>query len=235
MFIISSGQSLSLVEDYFFQQLARSLNLTFPFCRAILDIDVMNLYEREKSTLKCIVFEASGGLSFSVDHWKSKPTGDKYVDNTYICVTACFVDADWNLQRRVVGFRLLDFPYDARSISETVASCFYDLDVHKKVTSITFDNTLDDAFVANSLKTLLRDEGKLLFDGELCHIHYCTEILNWAVQAGLELIADVIEKIRQGIHYINHSALRKYKFFQCAKDMFHLDVNIKLRVDIVVY
>jgi hypothetical protein len=52
MFIISSGQSLSLVEDYFFQQLACSLNPTFPFCRAILDRDVMNLYEREKSTLK---------------------------------------------------------------------------------------------------------------------------------------------------------------------------------------
>jgi hypothetical protein len=55
------------------------------------------------------------------------------------------------------------------------------------------------------------------------------------VQAGLELIADVIEKIRQGIHYINHSAVRKDKFFQYAKDMFHLDVNIKLRADIVVY
>ena len=119
------------------------------------------------------------------------------------------------------------------------------MDVDKKVTSITFDNTLDDAPVASSLKTLLRDEGKLLFDGELCHIHCCTDILNWAVQAGLELIADVIKKIRHGIHYINHSAVRKDKFFQCAKDMFHLDVNItlradlfskeKLRADIVVY
>lgn len=37
MFIISSGESLSVVENYYFQQLSRSLNPTFPMCRAILD------------------------------------------------------------------------------------------------------------------------------------------------------------------------------------------------------
>lgn len=133
------------------------------------------------------------------------------------------------------GIQLLDFPYDdAPSIAETVASCFQDLDVDKKVMSITFDNTLDDASVASSLKTLLRDEGKLLFDGELCHIHCCTEILNWAVQAGLVLIADVIKKIRWGIRYINDTAVRRDKFFHCAKDMFHLDVNIELCADTIV-
>ncbi|CAO2041571.1 unnamed protein product [Urochloa humidicola] len=235
MFIISSGESLSLVEDYYFQQLSRSLNPTFPMCRAILDRDVMNLYEREKHTLQCIISEASGGLNFSVDHWKSKATGDKYIDDSYVCVTACFVDADWKMQRRVVGFRFLRFPDDTPSVVETIASCFVDLGIDKKVLSITFDNTLDDASVANSLKTLLHEEGKFLYDGELCRVHCCTEILNSAVKAGLELIADVIDKIRHGIHYINHSTERKDKFYQCAKDMFHLDVNTKLRSDIVMY
>ncbi|OEL20678.1 hypothetical protein BAE44_0018303 [Dichanthelium oligosanthes] len=154
MFIISSGESLSLVENHYFQQLSRSLNPTFPMCHAILDRDVMNLYEREKDTLQCIISEASGGLSFSVDLWKSKATGDKYIDDRYICVTACFVDADWNMQRRVVGFRLLRFTDDAPPVAETIASCFHDLDVHKKIMSITLDNTLDDASVASSLKTL---------------------------------------------------------------------------------
>jgi hypothetical protein len=237
MFIISSGQSLSLVEDYYFQQLSRSLYPTFPMCRAILDRDVMNLYEREKDTLLHIIAQASGGLSLSVDHWKSKATGDKYKDDSYVCVTACFVDADWNMQRRVVGFRFLRFPDDAPSVAENIASCYVDLGVDKKVLSITFDNTLDDASVANSLKSLLHEEGKFLYDGELCHVHCCTEILNSAVRAGLELICDVIDKIRHGIHYINYSAKpeRKVKFYQCAEDMFHLDVNTKLHSDIVVY
>jgi hypothetical protein len=52
------------------------------------------------------------------------------------------------------------------------------------------------------------------------------DILSSVVKAGLELIADVIEKICQGIHYINHAYVRKDKFYQFAKDMFHLDINI---------
>lgn len=70
MFTISSGESLSLVEKYYFQQLFRFLNPTFPMCRAILDRDDMNLYEQENDTLQHIIAEASGGLSFSVDHWE---------------------------------------------------------------------------------------------------------------------------------------------------------------------
>ena len=198
MFIISSGESLSLVENYYFQQFFRSLNPTFPICRAILDRDVMNLYEREKDTLQHIIAEAPGGLSFSIDHWKSKAIGDEYIDDSYICVTACFVDADWNMQRRAVGFKLLQFTDDAPSAAETIMSCIHDLDVDKKVVSITFDKTLGDISVASSLKTLLRDEGKLLGDSELCHVNCCMDILNSAVKTGLELIADVIEKIRQG-------------------------------------
>lgn len=194
----------------------------------------MNLYGREKDTLQHIIAGASGVLSFSVDHWKSKATGNKYYDDSYICVTACFVDADWNMQRRVVGFRLLEFPDDVPSVAGTIASCFHDLDVEKKVMSITFDNTLDDASMASSLRTLLHDEDQLC-DGELCRIHCCTDILNSTVKAGLVLIDDVIAKIRQGIHYINYSSVRKDKFYQYASDMFHLDVSIKLRSDIVVY
>lgn len=95
MNIISNGLSLSVVEDCSYQQMICYVlqhHLTFPLCGGILDRDVMNLYEREKGTLRCIISEASGGLSFTVDHWKSKPTEDNnYVDDTYICVTACFV------------------------------------------------------------------------------------------------------------------------------------------------
>ncbi|KAJ1270334.1 hypothetical protein BS78_06G046100 [Paspalum vaginatum] len=219
MFFISSGESVSLIENEHFQRLSRHLNPMFPICRTNLRIDVMSLYERERDTLQHIIAEALGGLSFSVDHWKSKAADDKSNDDTCVCVTACFVDADWNLQRRVVGFQLLSTD-DNLSIEEKISLCFDDfllgpLDFDRKIMGITFDNTLDDSSVANSLKKLLRDEGiiKFFFDGEFCHLHCCTEILNGTVQAGLELIADFIEKIRHGIRYINYCALRKDKLF----------------------
>ncbi|KAL6841052.1 hypothetical protein ACP4OV_029021 [Aristida adscensionis] len=234
MFIITSGESLSIVESPYLQDLARTLHPAFPLCRTVSDIDITNLYERESSMLNRTILTAPGLLSFSIDHWKSKATGHKYTDDIYISVTACFVDADWNLQRRMVGFRLLDFPDDALSVAETVTSCLDHFDV-EKVMCITLDNALYDDSVVNSVKTALHDEGKLFCYGELYHVHCCTDVLNSAVQAGVELIADVIEKIRQGIHYINFSGVRKDKFYKYAKDSLHLDVTIKLRADIVFY
>lgn len=103
-----------------------------------------------------------------------------------------------------------------------------------KVMCITLDNALYDASVANSLKTILQDKGKLLRDGEFCQLHCCTDILNSVVQASLELIDDVVDKIREGIHYITFSGIREDGFYQYARDICHLDVTMKLRADLVV-
>jgi len=61
-------------------------------------------------------------LSFAVDKRRYKETGDNYNDDIYLCVTVCFVDADWKLQRRIVGLKFmefLEFPNGAISVAET--------------------------------------------------------------------------------------------------------------------
>jgi hypothetical protein len=174
-------------------------------------------------------------LSFAVEKWKSKETGDNYNDDIYLCITACFVDADWKLQRRIVGFKLLEFPEDAMYVADTVASCLSELKIDKKVTSINLGSVLYEGSVVNSLKNILHDKGKLMWSGELYQVHCCTDILSSIVQAGQDLITDVIDKIRQGIHYINYSATRKNAFYQYAKGNCHLDVTMKLCADLVIY
>ena len=57
-----------------------------------------------------------GGLNFAVDKWRYKKTGDNYNDDIYLCVTACFVDAAWKLQRRIVGFKFMEFSDDVTSV-----------------------------------------------------------------------------------------------------------------------
>ena len=171
MAIITTGQSLSLGNG--FQRFVRALNPLIPVSRSSLDQDVMDLYERERNTLLSIISEASGGLSFAVDKWRSKETGDNYNDDIYLCVAACFLDSDWKLQRRIVGFKHMEFPNDVVSVAETIALCISELKVDKKVISITLDNgTLDNEFyeasMAHSLKSTLHDNCKLLCGGELC-------------------------------------------------------------------
>ena len=238
MCIIKTG--LSLVEGIALQRFVHDLNPLIPVSHFTLDRDLMSLYGREKNTLHCIISETSRGLSFAVDMWRSKETRAYYNDDIYLCVTACFVDAAWKLQRRIVGFKLMEFPNDVTSVAETIALCFSELKFDKKVIGITLDNdTLNnveyEASMPDSLKTVLHDKCKLLWDGEFCQVHCLTDILNSAVQAGLELIADIISKIRHGIRYITyHSAISVDAFYDFAKDICHLDATMKLRADLVV-
>jgi hypothetical protein len=60
MTIITNGQSLSLVEEFSFQSFSRALNPRFPMRRSVLDRDAMDLYKREKNTLRSIMSQASG-------------------------------------------------------------------------------------------------------------------------------------------------------------------------------
>jgi hypothetical protein len=235
MFIISSGLSLSLVEGSAFKRFIAAVNPLYPCSRPILDRDVMDLYGKEINSLQVIMSEAPGRISFAIDRWKGKETGENYNDDIYICISACFIDADWKLQRRIMGFKHLAFPEDVMYVADTVESCFTELEVDQKVMCITLDNALDDASVANSLKTSLVDNSRLLCDGELFQMHCCTDILNSVVKAGLELIDDVVDKIRHGIHYITYSRKRENEFYRCAKEICLLDVTMKLRADLVVY
>ncbi|CAN6371945.1 unnamed protein product [Urochloa humidicola] len=238
MFIITSGQSLSLVEGRGFQHFMRVLNPLIPVSRPGLDQDVMALYGRERNTLCSIISEASGGLSFAVDKWRSKETGENYNDDIYLCIAACFVDSDWKLHRRIVGFKHMEFPDDVISLAEIIALCINELKI-EKVISITMDNEIlankfYEASMVDSLKAALNDKCKLLHHDELFQVQCCTDILNSVVEPGLDLIADTISKIRHGIHYINYSAITKDAFHLCARDIYHLDVTMKLRADLVV-
>ncbi|CAN6371946.1 unnamed protein product [Urochloa humidicola] len=238
MLIITSGQSLSLVEESAFQHFMRVLNPLIPVSCPSLDQDIMDLYGRERNILCSIISEAAGAVSFAVDKWKSIETGDNYNDDIYLCVTACFLDSYWKLQRRIVGFKHMEVPNDVIYVSEAIALCINEIQVDK-VISITLDNDtvankFYEASMADSLKTTLHDKCKLLHCGELFQVQCCTDILNSVVQAGLELIADTIDKIRHGIRYITYSYVRKEAFHQSAKEIYHLDVTVKLRADLVV-
>jgi hypothetical protein len=204
MCLITAGQSLSLVDGTGFQSFVRALNPLVPVSCSILDRDLMTPSGREKDALHSIISETSGGLSFAVDKWRSQETGDNYNDDTYLCVTAYFVDASWKLQRRIVGFKFMQFPDDVTSVAEITELCFSELKIDKKVIGITLDNdTLHnveyEASMPDSLKTVLHDKCKVLSDGEFCQVHCFTDILNFAVRAATREIAKTYLEINLDI------------------------------------
>jgi hypothetical protein len=57
-------------------------------------------------------------------------------------------------------------------------------------------------------------------------------ILNLVAQAGLELVGEFVQKLRDGIEYIKASSNRKLEFYDAAETMYQLNVTQKLKVDI---
>ena len=53
---------------------------------------------------------------------------------------AHFINADWQLEKMVLGLRLIDVSHNAENIAERVASILAEYDILNKVFSVTLDN-----------------------------------------------------------------------------------------------
>ena len=65
--------------------------------------------------LKNSVLPAASSVALTSDIWSSNAKED------YISVVAHFVSADWELQKKVIGLRLIEVKHTGENIAERVA------------------------------------------------------------------------------------------------------------------
>ena len=58
----------------------------------------------------------------------------------YLSVVIHFVSADWELEKRVIGLRLIDVSHSGANIAERVQSIVTEFGLKDKVFSVTLDN-----------------------------------------------------------------------------------------------
>ncbi|MFQ6643235.1 hypothetical protein Gotur_018041 [Gossypium turneri] len=73
-----------------------------------------------------------------------------------------------------------------------------------------------------------------LCDGVFFQVRCCTHILNLIVKAGLELVDDVVGKIRNRIKCIKKSRIRRKKIYDVTDESFHLNVTKNFHQDVCV-
>ena len=59
---------------------------------------------------------------------------------SYFCVTCHFIDQDWALQKRIIAFKMMEYPHSGQNIYSHVMSVFRGYEISEKIFSITFDN-----------------------------------------------------------------------------------------------
>ena len=140
-------------------------------------------------------------IALTSDVWSGRSKQD------YISVVAHYVDGDWNLQKRIIGFPLLDVAHNARNISDRVLNVLVNYDLHKRIIAITLDNATSNNVAIELMRPHLSG-----FREELFHVRCACHIVNLIVKDGLILVQDSIQKIRLCIVYLSNNTQRVASF-----------------------
>ncbi|KAK2634305.1 hypothetical protein Ddye_029097 [Dipteronia dyeriana] len=169
-----------------------------------------SIYKREKHKLKSFFFQYQGRVSVCADIWT-----DNFGRHHYMDVTCHYIDNNWNMQKRIIAFRVFDESHTAHNIFRHLKIIFEDFHIKNKIFTIGFDNAPCNTTSIPMLKELCNP----YFGGKLFHQRCACHVLNLCVQAGLQILSVYIRPIRDSINYIwtHNKILKKWLKF-CSQN-----------------
>jgi len=148
----------------------------------------------------------------------------------YMSITAHYIDDEWNLHNKLIGFAHVEVPHTGEHIAKEIISMLYPWNLDRKIFSFTLDNCSVNNVVVRDLKKFLLSKKALHLDGNLFHIRCAAHVLNLIVQDGLSVISSAIGNIRETVKYVNGSTSRKEKFKLIAQQV--NAPNLSLKIDV---
>jgi hypothetical protein len=187
--------------------------------------------------LKNVVLSATSSVVLTSDIWSGNAKED------YIYVVAHYVNTDWELQKKIIGLRLIEVKHSGENIAERVAGVVNEFGLIDKIFSVTLNNASSNA---KAMKTLIPmfagyldyDPSPTPFDPNkrtysLVHQRCACYIINLIVKSGLKRIQPYLEDFRTAINFLNSSNQRiaKFKNYCEAKGVrpknFGLDMDVR--------
>jgi hypothetical protein len=165
-----------------------------------------------------------------------------YAKEDYLSVVVHYVSVDWELEKRVIGFKLIDCSHSGVNIAERVEDVVSQFGLIDKVFSITLDNASSNASAMSRL--IPKFVGYLGPDPEpldnandnlrgLLHQRCACHIINLIVKSGLKRIKVYLEAFRSAISFLKSSNQRITQFhnFCIVKNVrprkFNLDMDVR--------
>ena len=137
------------VEGEGFRQYSHYMNPKFnPPSRITIARDIYNLYMDEKKKLKSMM--SSERVCLTTDTWTS-------IQNiNYMCVTSHWIDEDWKLHKRIIGFFQIS-NHRGETIANEMMGCLKDWGLWK-VFTVTVDNASSNDTAIERLKKKLSEK-----------------------------------------------------------------------------
>ncbi|CAL5353396.1 unnamed protein product [Camellia sinensis] len=205
---IKHNYPFNMAEHEFFEIFCNNLQPMFKLVsRNTVRADVLDAYEIEKAKLYQFLDELSSKITLTTDIWTSD-----HQNFAYTCLTAHYVTNDWELKKKILAYRRIDYPHDGDHLFSFIKDLILEWNIDKKLFSMVVDNATSNDVMVRLLKRWLHDQGLLHLGGQLFHVHCSVHILNLVVQDGLKVIGSLISKIRESVRYLGRSPYGKQKF-----------------------
>ncbi|CAO2199873.1 unnamed protein product [Urochloa humidicola] len=162
-------------------------------------------------------------VALTSDIWSGNAKED------YLSVVAHYVNSDWQLEKRILGMRLIDVSHNSDNIAERVSNVVAEYGLTDKIFSVTLDNASANTKAIEKLSPLLSGYIGSVFLHQRCACH----IINLIVKAGLDMFKPMLVAFRSAISFLNSSNQRiaAYKSYCLAVGVrprkFGLDMDVR--------
>jgi hypothetical protein len=144
----------------------------------------------------------------TTDGWTSKQL------DSYMTVTASFIDENWKLRKKVIGFFLVK-GHKGEDIGKNVLRCMTEWGFDS-VMKITVDNaSANDAGISYLRRYLSKTN---LASGKYLHMRCAAHIVNLIVHDGLKEVDLSVKRVRAAVKYIRNGGSRMVKFKEIVEE-----------------
>jgi len=146
--VIIDELPFNFVEGWGFKLFARTMQPRFDIpSRFTIMRDCLKLYVEENDRLRIAL--RGQRLCLTTDTWTS-------IQNiNYMCLTAYWIDNDWNLHKRILNFYQVS-NHMGETIGQVIKNCLLEWRIDKLLT-ITLDNASSNNMTISYLKNVMKD------------------------------------------------------------------------------
>ena len=206
-FIVGSQMPFSIVDSSWFKKLCNILDQRYVLpSHQYLQQQVLNKFANHRSLVANKLETLLTKVSLTADIWTS------ITNQAYLGVTVHYIDDEWNMQHYLLDLIHFEHHHTGARTKEKLLQLINEMNFNKKVLSLTIDN---DATMILCDKSMTNEFDITWNNNEFNHFRYAAYILNIAINHGMQLKIDVIDKVRTFINKIRHftvfcDSLRSY-------------------------
>ncbi|XBI83867.1 hypothetical protein VPH35_092303 [Triticum aestivum] len=171
--------------------------------------EVVSMFNVQKQKLKKIFKESCERVCLTTDTWTSAQK------QNYMCVTAHFIDGDWKLQKKIIGFFLVK-GHRGEDIGKDLERCLVDWGLDK-VFTITVDNASANDGAINYIRRVMNKAKSSIAEGKYFHMRCAAHIINLVVTDGLKEIDLSVARVRAAVKFVKNSPARITRFKKCVE------------------